>query len=242
MTPKLSIIIPTLNEEKIIGQTIERLQAGLSISHELIVSDDISDDKSVEVAKKYADKVVVMSGQSKVNAGEVRNRGAKVASGEFLVFIDCGCFVIEPETFFKQALENFDNKKIIGLSGNVEVQPEIRTVLDRVISAIINTGYRLLNNVFHYGSAWGKFIMVRKESFEAIHGFREDIAAGEDINFFYRLSKIGKTHFDNRLIIFHPNRRAHQIGWIRLLFIWTRNTLYLIFFGKSYSKEWKPIR
>ncbi len=242
MRPRLSIIIPTLNEEKIVGQTLDRLRAGLSISHELIVSDDLSEDRSVEVAKNYADKVVTMSGQKRVNAGEIRNRGAKVAIGEFLVFIDSGCFVIEPETFFKQALENFENKKVIGLSGNVEVQPEIRTFLDRVISAIINTGYRVLNNVFHCGSAWGKFIMVRKESFEAINGFREDIAAGEDINFFYRLSKIGRTRFDNRLVIFHPNRRAHQIGWIRLLFIWTRNTLYLIFSGKSYSKEWGPVR
>ena len=242
MKPKLSIIIPTLNEEKIVKQTLERLRASLTITHEIIVSDDLSDDKSVDVARLYADKVITLSHPPRVNAGEVRNRGASIASGEFFVFMDCGCFLINPDDFFKQALENFENKKILGVSGNVEVMREIRTFGDRVISAIINTGYRLLNNVFHCGSSWGKFIMVRKESFEAIHGFRNDLAAGEDINFFFRLSRIGRTHFDNRLVIFHPNRRAHQIGWIRLLPIWTRNTLYLIFLGKSYSKDWKPIR
>ena len=242
MTPKISIIIPTLNEEKIIRQTLERLRAGLSISHEIIVSDDFSDDKSVEVARLYADKVVTLSSLPRVTAGENRNRGAKVATGEFLVFIDCGCFVIDPETFFKQALENFENEKVIGLSGNIEVQPEIRTFLDRVISAILNTGYRVLNNIFHRGAAWGKFIMVRKSAFEAVHGFRTDLAAGEDINFFYQLSKMGRTRFDNRLIVFHPNRRAHHIGWAKLLFIWTRDAIYRGIFDRSYSKDWEPVR
>lgn len=242
MKPKISIIIPTLNEEKIVRQTIERLHAGLSISHEIIVSDDFSDDKSADIAKLYADKVATLPQLPRVNAGEVRNRGAALSSGEFLVFIDCGCFVIDPETFFKQAIENFDNEKIIGVSGNIEVQPELRTFMDRVISAILNTGYRVLNNIFHRGSAWGKFIMVRKSAFEAVHGFRADLAAGEDINFFYQLSKIGRTHFDNRLIVFHPNRRAHHIGWAKLLFIWTRDAIYRGIFDKSYSKDWKPIR
>ena len=242
MTPKLSIIIPTLNEEKIIRQTLERLRAGLDIPNEIIVSDDLSDDKSLEVAKKYADKVVSLSTAPRVTAGEVRNRGAQVATGEFLVFIDCGCFVIDPETFFKQALENFSDKRIIGVSGNIEVQPEIRTLADRVISAVLNTGYRIVNNVFHRGSAWGKFIMVRRTAFDAVHGFRADLAAGEDVNFFYQLSKIGRTHFDNRLVVFHPNRRAHRIGWAKLLFIWTRDAIYRGIFDKSYSKDWKPIR
>ena len=242
MKPKISIIIPTLNEEKIVRQTIERLNAGMSIPHEIIISDDKSDDKSAEIAQLYADKVVTLPQLPRVNAGEVRNRGAAVASGEFFVFIDCGCFVIDPETFFKQALENFENKDIIGVSGNIEVQPELRTFMDRVISAILNTGYRVLNNIFNRGSAWGKFIMVRKSAFEAVHGFRPELAAGEDINFFYQLSKIGRTHFDNRLIIFHPNRRAHRIGWAKLLFIWARDAIYRGLFDKSYSKDWTPIR
>ena len=215
---------------------------GMSIPHEIIISDDKSDDKSAEIAQLYADKVVTLPQLPRVNAGEVRNRGAAVASGEFFVFIDCGCFVIDPETFFKQALENFENEKIIGVSGNIEVQPELRTFMDRVISAILNTGYRILNNVFHRGSAWGKFIMVRKSAFEAVNGFRPELAAGEDINFFYQLSKIGRTHFDNRLIVFHPNRRAHHIGWAKLLFIWTLNAIYRGLFDRSYSKDWKPIR
>lgn len=242
MKPKLSIIIPTLNEEKRIKQTLERLRAGLSISNEIIVSDDLSDDKGVEVAKLYADKVVTMEKAPRVNAGEVRNRGAKVASGEFLVFVDCGCFIVDPQTFFTQALQDFEDKKVIAVSGNIEVMREIATLLDRTISAIINTGYRILNNVFHRGAAWGKFMMVRKEAFEAVRGFRPELVAGEDINFFYQLSKIGRTYFDNRLIIFHPNRRAHQIGWFHLLFIWTRESIYRGLFDRSYSKDWKPIR
>lgn len=242
MKPIISIVIPTLNEEKVIKQTLERLRAALTIPHEIIISDDLSDDKSAEIAKRYADKVVILEKPPRVNAGEVRNRGVRVATGEFLVFIDCGCFVIDPDTFFKQALENFKNKNVVGVSGNIEVQPELRTIPDSVISMILNTGYRVLNNVFHRGSAWGKFMMVRRDAFEKLGGFRPELAAGEDVNLFYQLSKIGRTRFDNRLVIFHPNRRAHRIGWAQLLFIWTRDAIYRGLFDRSYSKDWKPIR
>jgi glycosyltransferase involved in cell wall biosynthesis len=238
----ISIIIPTYNEEKIVGETLTKLRRKLTLPHEIIVSDDNSTDKTVEIAREFADKVVTFSKLPRLSAGEVRNRGVAVATGEFLVFIDCGSFIEDPDAFFTEALLNFRKKKIVGVSAKVEVLPEIASTLDDVISGVLNNGYWFLNNVIHIGSAWGKFMMVRREAFDAISGFRPDLAAGEDIDFFYRLSKIGRTHFDRDLIVLHPNRRAHQIGWMNLLLIWTRNTLYLIFLGRSYSKEWRPVR
>jgi phosphoribosylamine-glycine ligase len=40
----------------------------------------------------------------------------------------------------------------------------------------------------------------------------------------------------------YPGRRAHKIGWPRLLFQWWTNGIYIMLFGKSYSKVWKEIR
>ena len=82
-----SIIIPTLNEEKQIIQTLKLLD-NQSISRELyeiIVSDSSSVDKTVGLAGKIADKVVVCKRQS---AGYGRNFGAKYAKGEELGFVN----------------------------------------------------------------------------------------------------------------------------------------------------------
>ena len=54
----ISIIIPTLNEEKIIEATLCTLTSTLTIPHEVIVSDGGSSDRTVELAKKYAGAVV----------------------------------------------------------------------------------------------------------------------------------------------------------------------------------------
>src|SRR5438874_2570272 len=50
----ISIIIPTLDEEKVIGRTLSLLKSQLTIPHEIIVSDGASKDKTVEIAKKLA--------------------------------------------------------------------------------------------------------------------------------------------------------------------------------------------
>ena len=55
----ISIIIPTYNEEKIIGKTLSELKAKLTLPHEIIVTDDKSKDRTAEIARAYADQVLV---------------------------------------------------------------------------------------------------------------------------------------------------------------------------------------
>src|SRR5205085_1564372 len=84
----ISIIIPTLNEAKIIGSTLRTLAATLTLPHEVIVSDGGSSDRTAELAAPYATTVVVYSGTGRQTIGEGRNEGAKLAAGDFLVFLD----------------------------------------------------------------------------------------------------------------------------------------------------------
>ena len=55
----ISIIIPTLNEEGVIGKSISSLKSKLTLSNEIIVSDGKSSDKTTEIARQLADRVVV---------------------------------------------------------------------------------------------------------------------------------------------------------------------------------------
>ena len=82
---KVSVIIPTLNEEKLLPSTLESLNAQTYKDFELIVKDGLSVDKTVDIAKRYGAKVISLKDSS---AGEARNQGARYAGGSILVFLD----------------------------------------------------------------------------------------------------------------------------------------------------------
>ncbi len=234
----ISIIIPTFREEKTVEASIRAVKDGLTLPHEVIVSDGGSDDQTVTIAKKFADKVIV--GESGVS--RQRNAGARVAKGDFLVFIDAGAKVGDPDVFFKRALKDFDDPRVVGVCAAQRVFPEIETFADWFIYGCFSHAYRVCNNWLHIGTASGKLQMVRQSAFAKTTGFREDLVAGEDTEMFNRLSQQGRTRFDPHLVVYHANRRARRIGWPRLLWEWFLNTLWLMLFKRAYSKQWKPIR
>jgi len=237
----LSIIIPAREEEKVIGKTVSRLKRELRIANEIIVSDGGSKDRTVEIAKQFADKVLIFHG-ARHRPGIGRNDGAKVASGEFIVFIDADVFIPEPEVFSRRALEHFKDPQVVGVCGPQKTLPEVETWGDKLSFGYLNAITRFQNNVLHRGEASGKFMMVRRSAFGKINGFREDLVTREDGDFFCRLSKIGRTVFDPKLVIFHGARRAHKIGWLKLWTIWTAETIHVALFNKSIHDDWTPVR
>ena len=84
--------------------------------------------------------------------------------------------------------------------------------------------------------------MVRREAFAAIGGYREDLVTREDRDLFIRLAKIGRTMSDPDLVVFHSGRRAHALGWPRLIGLFLLNTIFFHLRGRMLSKEWKPVR
>jgi glycosyltransferase involved in cell wall biosynthesis len=82
----ISIIIPTLNEEKMIALLIRHLLSNVSDKNniEIIVADGNSSDKTVEIAKQLELKVIVDN-----NAGRAiqMNSGAAVSKGDILYFL-----------------------------------------------------------------------------------------------------------------------------------------------------------
>lgn len=238
----LSIVIPAREEEKAIGGTLSRLQTQITVPHEIIVSDDCSKDRTAEVAGAAGATVVEFCAE-RHTPGASRNRGARVAKGDFLAFIDSDVEMANPTGFFDHALSEFaQNPRLVGICGPQRAHPSIETWADRMSFGILNTTLRLQNNVLHRGEASGKIMVVRKSAFEQVHGFREDIATREDGDFFYRLSRVGSTRFDPKLLVYHGARRAHRVGWARLWWIWLSNSVYFAFFNKTIADDWTPVR
>ncbi|MFA6338661.1 MAG: glycosyltransferase [Candidatus Paceibacterota bacterium] len=238
----ISFIIPTLNEEKIIEKTISCISI-LNDKHEIIISDGGSLDKTLEIAKKYNCKISKHEEKEKQTIAGGRNNGAKIAEGDYLAFIDADCFIYDSNSFFKKALNIFEkDKNIVALTVSIKVLPEFEKLSDKVIFRCLNSLYFILNNILHIGGASGEFQMIKNDEFKKVKGFDENLVTGEDHDLFRRLAKIGKTKFVSDLTIYHTGRRAHKIGWAKLLSLWTINSISTIFLKKSSSKVWEEIR
>jgi glycosyltransferase involved in cell wall biosynthesis len=240
--PFISIIIPTLQEEKVIAATLSALE--FSIPHEIIVSDGGSSDATVALARPLADQVLVHSGPTRQTISQGRNAGAALARGEFLIFLDADCTVQNPELFFREALRQFrENQKLVGLTARLRVLPDEETFSDKIVFGLTNTVTRFRNNVWQKGDApGGEFQMVRTTAFRSLGGYREDLVTCEDRDLFARLARIGRVRSDPQLTVFHTGRRGHAVGWPRLIVIFLANTISFRLRGKSYSKEWEPVR
>src|SRR5579864_366780 len=83
----VSVIVPNYNRETLIGETISNLLAQTLPPSEIIVVDDGSTDKSVDVIRSFGDKIKLIQ-QSNQGPGAARNAGLRIATGDFIQFQD----------------------------------------------------------------------------------------------------------------------------------------------------------
>ena len=99
----ISLIIPVYHEEKILDSTLRIYTKELreKFRIELIVSDGGSSDATQQIAEKYADTLVVHKENRKQTIAEGRNKGAEVANGDILVFLNGDTIPDNIDNFFK---------------------------------------------------------------------------------------------------------------------------------------------
>ena len=99
---KFSIVVPTWNEGAQIGSFLKRLrQVSEDSPFEVIVVDGSSADGTADIARPWADQVLVLE---RANRGEQLDAGAKKASGDLLFFLGSDC---QPPDHWQKALEHF---------------------------------------------------------------------------------------------------------------------------------------
>lgn len=111
--PLISIIIPTLNEERNIGKCLNSIfnQNYPKNSLEVIVVDDKSIDKTIEIVKQFPVKILI-SGK---RHGEIsKMMGFKAAKGEFAIYLDADVELIGKDWFQKMLKPLQEDKEIIG--------------------------------------------------------------------------------------------------------------------------------
>lgn len=96
VTPKVSVIIPIYNTERFLPYCLDSLLCQTLQDIEIICVDDVSTDRSLEIAQSYADKdprVCVCSLPVNSRQGAARNLGLRRASAPYIGFVDSDDFV-----------------------------------------------------------------------------------------------------------------------------------------------------
>ncbi|MBC3385784.1 glycosyltransferase [Pseudomonas sp. SWRI179] len=182
---RVSIIIPMYNEARHIGRTLLAAQEAARQARqdcELIVVDNGSDDHGPRIANELGARVLIVPG---VHIGALRNRGAAVASGEWLAFIDADMEM--PADWLKSLLEMEGRQgDVLGLDLDTPGQaPWFAQAWQRRSQ---RPGSRPLHRVQWLPSA---NLLMRRAWFERVDGFDETLRTGEDKDFSLRLRQAG---------------------------------------------------
>lgn len=240
---KISVVIPVFQEEKILEKHLNLFNKMLrnKYNFELIVSDGGSSDKTVEIAEKYADKIAVHTDSRRQTIAEGRNRGAELSEGSVLVFINADTIPADIDKFFQTIIKWSNLKKYSAMACYVSGFPEEIIFKDKMFYTLHNFYVKCLN-LIGIGMGRGECQVVRKEDFFQVGGYKDYIVAGEDFDLYRRINKSGKIKFERDLMVYESPRRFRKYGYIRTIFFWILNSITVMFFNRSASKEWEAVR
>lgn len=234
MVSELSIIIPTLNEEKYLPKLLNSiLDQNFQGKLQVIIVDGHSKDKTLEAAKSYKDKIkdllILRTGKG---VGHQRNRGAKIARYEHIVFIDAD--MILPKNFLNKFTKDLNpNQKII----HVPIYFPIPGI-SFVHLAYYFAGFVVVIFSFFSPATPGQFIFTTKKNHLEIGGFKEGVVAGEDIDYGERSIKNGanfKIHYN--CFVLTSVRRAKKMGAFNLILFYLKTFIYYKMHGVPYDKK-----
>jgi glycosyltransferase involved in cell wall biosynthesis len=203
--PKISIVIPTLNEEKYLDGILCSLRNQTLKGFEVIISDDSSTDKTVEIAKKYGAKVVV---NDRIGEYHSRNVGAKHAKADILLFTSAD--VIFPERVLEKTVEKFsEDSELIALYK--PLVPFDGPFWSKIEYMFYYTVAALASKITRESNASSTFMSVKKTSFEKTSGFNDLMSADSILS--RELNRLGKVKlcFDEFIPI--SGRRIKKLGF-----------------------------
>ncbi|MBQ6139274.1 MAG: glycosyltransferase [Methanobrevibacter sp.] len=223
---KISIIIPTYNEEEYLPKLLESIKSQDFTDYEVIVADAQSDDNTREIAKEYG-CIVVEGGLP----GPGRNRGAEVAQGEILLFLDSDLELTE--NYLSNVIEEFESEDL-GIA-ITQMTPLSEKKRDKYLHDLANWFMIAVENIKPHGAGcYG--IISKKELHDEVDGFDENLSFGEDTDYIERVAEISEFKVLRNARIGVSTRRLEEEGLYTLLKQYGKSTVN-DFRGKRTSAE-----
>lgn len=186
--PIVSVIIPAYNAEKTILATLESVQKQTFSDIEVIVIDDGSTDRTVELTDTVQDSRVKVFSYQNSGVSVARNRGIECAIGDFITFIDADDLWTSDK--LQLQLEALQKNPDAGVSYSWT------TFIDEKGNVLYKQ-----EPVFHEGNVYlqllvenfilnGSNVLIRRQFVESVGGFQALLKYAEDWEFYIRLSTL----------------------------------------------------
>lgn len=207
MRPTITIVVPVLNEEKNLQETLESLRAQTFRDYELIVVDNGSTDESPEIARRYADALLL---EKRKGAVWAMHRGFLAAKGEFLVSADAD--TLYPPNWLEKMVRALSFPRTVaayGPMGFKESSPPLRK-----LEVAGYTLLAMLSIVFMPHLSGAANLGFRKDAYFKVGGYEVvGHLASPDFWLSLWLGKLGKVRFVPSMICYTSNRRFVKLGW-----------------------------
>lgn len=204
---KLSIIIPTFNEENYLPKLITDIKKQTFQDFEIIVSDGDSQDKTRKIALDKGARVVVSKDRSPAMQ---RNKGAEKAKGEILLFLDADSRLTD-NNFLKITLKQIEEKGLDAAGFVIKWDGE------ETRYRFLDLFYYLCSRLVFYVKPFtpGAGIIVKKSLYEKSRGFNTSLFIGEDHDYGEELEKLGKIGVITDVKIITSVRRFEKEGFLK---------------------------
>ena len=238
-------MIPTLNSAETFDKCLASIRANNSqYDYEIVVIDGGSKDGTIEIARKYAHKVLT---EDTYFRGVNRNKGIKNAQGDIICFTDSDCVV--PENWIDELVNgllrlNREDDRIVGVGGGNIPWIEKPSFMELAVARVVRsplvafgarnvTTYQDERQVYHnppMNSAYFKWAL------EEIDGFGEEYNVGEDVELDIKLIDKGyKLYYLPNILVKHRHRSTFK-KYIRQMYDFGKTRIRLARQFKDYSR------
>ncbi|MDO9131519.1 glycosyltransferase [Hydrogenophaga sp.] len=178
----ISFIVPAYNEERLLGATLQAINAvvqALDEPCEVIVVDDGSTDRTAEIGREHGAQVVAVAHRQ---IAATRNAGARVAQGDVFIFVDADTLV--HETLVRLALQALRDGAV---GGGAVVRFDGAMPLHARLMVPLVVKLLQVSRL-----AAGCFFFCTRTAFEAVGGFDERYFAAEELGLSRALKRQGR--------------------------------------------------
>jgi glycosyltransferase involved in cell wall biosynthesis len=216
-----TVIIPLYNKEKYIENAIKSVLNQTFTDFNLVIVNDCSIDKSVEIASKYiSDKVEIIHHKKNAGLAAARNSGIKNTNSNYITYLDADD--LWKPTFLEsifQLIQNFPEARIFGTNYEEVWDAVIKNPRNGSEILPINfTGYinffkiNVKQGIYNHGS-----VCFHKEVYEKVGFYNEKINFSEDLDFNIRANYNFKLAYDNSVQMNYFMQTENQITQSSLL-------------------------
>ena len=192
----LSIIIPVYNAEETIEQCLLNIiQEAKKYTHEIIVIDDNSIDKSISIVKKFKD-IKLIKLEKNMGVGYARNIGIQYSKYDILCYIDSDLIISKNSIY--HLLEKINQNESVGSVGSIPVLPNLnkKDWSSNFVALKSLFGFRDVKLEWEVSEVQSEFFVINKEFLKKIGGwkfFRN--AGGEEYELGNRINNNGKKNY-----------------------------------------------